>query len=76
VFDLTRHTGPTARHLSLGHGAHFCLGSSLARMEATIALERLFARFPNLDVAVTDAQLPRHASFVGNSVQQLPVTLR
>ncbi|MFE3251492.1 cytochrome P450 [Streptomyces sp. NPDC059209] len=75
VFDLTRHTGPATRHLSLGHGAHFCLGSSLARMEATIALERLFTRFPDLDVAVTEAELPRHASFVGNSVQQLPVAL-
>lgn len=76
VFDLTRYAGSTTRHLSLGHGAHFCLGSSLARMEATIALERLFTRFPNLDVAVAEAELPRHASFVGNSVQQLPVTLR
>lgn len=76
VFDLTRYAGSTTRHLSLGHGAHFCLGSSLARMEATIALERLFTRFPNLDVAVTEGELPRHASFVGNSVQQLPVTLR
>lgn len=76
VFDLTRYaTGSTTRHLSLGHGAHFCLGSSLARMEATIALERLFTRFPDLDVAVTEAELPRHASFVGNSVQQLPVSL-
>lgn len=76
VFDLTRYaTGSTTRHLSLGHGAHFCLGSSLARLEATIALERLFTRFPELDVAVTEAELPRHASFVGNSVDQLPVTL-
>lgn len=77
VFDLTKYAeGPTARHLSLGHGAHFCLGSSLARMEATIALERLFTRFPDLDVAVTEGELPRHASFVGNSVQRLPVLLR
>ncbi|MFD3481911.1 cytochrome P450 [Streptomyces sp. NPDC058665] len=76
VFDVTRYaTGSTTRHLSLGHGAHFCLGSSLARMEATIALERLFTRFPDLDVAVTEAELPRHASFVGNSVQRLPVSL-
>lgn len=75
VFDLTRYAGTTTRHLSLGHGAHFCLGSSLARMEATIALERLFTRFPDLDVAVAEAELPRHASFVGNSVRQLPVVL-
>ncbi|MEN8655851.1 cytochrome P450 [Streptomyces sp. 21So2-11] len=73
-FDVTR----TARNLSLGHGPHYCLGAPLARMEATIALERLFTRFPDLDLAVpeTEAALPRHASFVGNSVRRLPVRLR
>jgi cytochrome P450 len=70
-FDITRES--TARHLSLGHGAHFCMGAPLARMEATIALERLFTRFPDLDLAVPEPELPRHASFVGNSVQKLPV---
>ncbi|MFD3579071.1 cytochrome P450 [Streptomyces sp. NPDC058644] len=71
-FDITRDNTAT-RHLSLGHGAHFCMGAPLARMEATIALEQLFSRFPDLDLAVPEAALPRHASFVGNSVQKLPV---
>ncbi|RII13080.1 Cytochrome P450 107B1 [Streptomyces sp. YIM 130001] len=69
-FDITR---GTTRHLSLGHGAHFCMGAPLARMEATIALEQLFGRFPDLDLAVPEPELPRHASFVGNSVNRLPV---
>ncbi|WP_351224649.1 cytochrome P450 [Streptomyces sp. NPDC002133] len=73
-FDLTR--GTASRHLSLGHGPHYCLGAPLARMEATIALERLFTRFPELDLAVPEAELPRHASFVGNSVEKLPVRPR
>ncbi|WP_327328351.1 cytochrome P450 [Streptomyces sp. NBC_01210] len=73
-FDITRTGG--ARHLSLGHGPHYCLGSPLARMEATIALERLFTRFPELDLAVPEAELPRHTSFVGNSVHTLPVRPR
>ncbi|MFE4690314.1 cytochrome P450 [Streptomyces sp. NPDC056749] len=72
-FDITR-TGET-RHLSLGHGAHYCLGAPLARMESTAALRKLFTRFPDLDLAVPDPQLPRHASFVGNSVRTLPVRL-
>ncbi|MFI7320782.1 cytochrome P450 [Streptomyces venezuelae] len=72
-FSLTRTT--TARHLSLGHGAHYCLGAPLARLEATVALEQLFTRFPRLDLAVPDTELPRHASFVGNSVRRLPVRL-
>ncbi|WP_367038753.1 cytochrome P450 [Streptomyces sp. Je 1-332] len=71
-FDITR-DNTTTRHLSLGHGAHFCMGAPLARMEATIALEQLFTRFPDLDLAVPEPELPRHASFVGNSVQKLPV---
>ncbi|MFE4754147.1 cytochrome P450 [Streptomyces mirabilis] len=75
-FDVTRPgRSGAARHLSLGHGAHYCLGAPLARMEATIALERLFTRFPDLDLAVTEAELSRHSSFVGNSVRELPVRL-
>ncbi|AWK12447.1 cytochrome P450 [Streptomyces spongiicola] len=70
-FDITRASG--ARHLSLGHGAHYCLGAPLARMEGAIALERLFTRFPGLELTVPDQELPRHASFVGNSVRELPV---
>lgn len=69
-FDVTREK---TRNLSLGHGPHYCLGAPLARMEATIALERLFTRFPDLDLAQAEEDLPRHGSFVGNSVHILPV---
>lgn len=76
-FDVTRPGRPGAvRSLSLGHGAHYCLGAPLARLEAGIALERLFTRFPDLDLAVPEAGLSRHSSFVGNSVRTLPVRLR
>lgn len=72
-FDLTRQG---VRHLSFGHGPHFCLGAPLARMEATIALEALFRRFPRLRLAVPVAELPPHPSFVGNGARTLPVRLR
>jgi cytochrome P450 len=36
------------QHLSFGGGPHHCLGASLARLEASIALARLTARFPGL----------------------------
>ncbi|MER5934883.1 cytochrome P450 [Streptomyces sp. NPDC002054] len=73
-FDLTRPT--TARNLSFGHGAHYCLGAPLARLEATIALEHLFARFPDLTLATPEPTLPHQPSFIGNSVESLPVRLR
>ncbi|TRW79619.1 cytochrome P450 [Mycolicibacterium sp. 018/SC-01/001] len=46
-FDVER-TG--IRHVSFGHGSHFCLGAALARLEARIALEETLARFPTWDV--------------------------
>ncbi|MFE3830069.1 cytochrome P450 [Streptomyces sp. NPDC059092] len=72
-FDVTRRA--TTRHLSLGHGAHYCLGASLARMETTIALRQLFTRFPDLRITVPETDLARQHSFVGNSVRELPVVL-
>jgi cytochrome P450 len=32
------------QHMAFGHGAHFCMGSPLARMEARIGLEEMLAR--------------------------------
>ncbi|WP_101947832.1 cytochrome P450 [Mycobacterium sp. 3519A] len=47
MFDVNR-TG--IRHISFGHGSHFCLGAALARLEARVALEETLARFPEWDV--------------------------
>jgi cytochrome P450 len=45
-FDIHR---PNAlEHLSLGHGAHYCLGAPLARLETRVVLEELSARLPSL----------------------------
>lgn len=35
------------RHLAFGRGTHFCLGAPLVRLEASLALTAVTARFPN-----------------------------
>jgi len=38
-------------HLGFGFGPHTCLGMQLARLEARVALERLFTRYPEATFA-------------------------
>lgn len=45
--DELRITRNPNRHVTLGHGVHYCLGASLARMELRIAVSKFLARFPN-----------------------------
>lgn len=47
VFDIHRRAD---RHLSLGHGAHFCMGAALARLEARVAFEELLACMPEFEI--------------------------
>jgi cytochrome P450 len=54
TFDIYRENA--AKHISFGHGIHFCLGSRLARLEGQIALEALVERIPSLRL-VPDQEL-------------------
>lgn len=51
TFDVSRHPNP---HLAFGFGTHFCLGGPLARMQARMAIEELFARFPHMRLATNE----------------------
>jgi cytochrome P450 len=72
-FDVTRAT--RGEHLSFGHGVHYCLGAQLARLEASIALSALFARFPGLRPAVPLGELRPLESFISNGHQEVPALL-
>lgn len=55
VFDepeLLRLDRPNAnRHLGFAAGVHYCLGASLAKLEASVAITSLIRRFPALELA-------------------------
>jgi len=42
--DLTR--GGAGQHVSFGSGSHYCLGASLAKLEAEVAIGQFITRFP------------------------------
>jgi cytochrome P450 len=68
--DITR---PNVRPLSFGGGIHFCLGAQLARIEAEVALNTLFARLPGLRLEAPDAPEWRD-TFVLRGLKSLPAT--
>jgi len=53
-FNIHRTARP---HLTFSVGAHFCLGSALARLEGRVALEEILKRFPKWEPDMANAKL-------------------
>ena len=66
-FDISRTPN---RHLTLGHGPHFCLGGPLARVELRVMLEELRGQVGELEPA---GPVERMASSFLTGVSRLPV---
>jgi len=47
VIDIDR---PTPSHMTFGYGVHRCVGNEVARLQLSVIIERLLARFPNFKV--------------------------
>ena len=71
-FDVLR---ADKRHVAFGHGVHRCVGPALTRMEVRIAVEALFARFPDLRLAVEPDELAGQGTFIMNGRRTLPIHL-
>ena len=71
-FDIQRSPN---RHLTFGSGIHVCLGLKLAKLETAVALERLFVRFPKLQLAVKPNELNWRARIGLRCLGELPVKL-
>jgi len=48
--ELDIRRGDAGQHVSFGSGIHYCLGASLAKLEAQAAIGRFIRRFPNAQV--------------------------
>ena len=71
ALDITRTNN---KHLAFGHGSHFCLGASLARLEGQIAISTLVQRLPNLRLNIAPEQIRWRGTFVLRGLEALPVS--
>lgn len=68
--DVTR---DARRHLAFGHGAHQCLGHTLARVELQVILETVLRRLPGLRLAVPEDRLVFQRDTIVYGLRELPV---
>jgi P450-derived glycosyltransferase activator len=69
-FDITREIG--ADTLAFSAGIHYCMGASLAKLEAEVAFEALVTRIPRLRQA---GPIRRSGSFIIRGMREFPVTV-
>ena len=68
-FDLNRTSG---KILSFGYGPHYCIGATLAKQEAQIALEVILEEFPHAALNASFKRIYKHSSHV-RGLQSMPI---
>src|SRR5260370_29933381 len=81
TFELMRFAKTAPNHVAFGfRGTHLCLGAPLARLEATLMMQRLIARVEQISLVPGAPLKPLHSTLgivpVINGVQSLPVTFK
>jgi cytochrome P450 len=69
-FDIARKPNP---HIGFGHGARFCIGATLARIELRAVFGALFERFRTLELAVPLDELKLRNDLLTGGLAELPV---
>lgn len=70
-FDISRVAATS--HLSFGHGARYCIGAPLARMELQVAFAQLVRAFPNMRLAVEVGDLAVRRDTLTGGITSVPV---
>jgi cytochrome P450 len=71
AFDAGRRA---AGHVAFGHGARYCIGAPLARIELQTVFSQLVSRFPGMRLAVDLAELTFDTGTLTGGLRRLPVT--
>lgn len=68
--DITRRA---ASHLAFGHGARYCIGAPLARIELQTVFSQLVSRMPDLRLAASVQELRMRNDVLTGGLTELPV---
>ncbi len=68
--DINR---PAPKHLAFGHGARYCIGAPLARIELNAVFRQLAYRFPTMRLAVNVEELTLRSGRLFGGLPELPV---
>ncbi len=71
LFNIKR---PKIRHFAFGAGSHMCLGQMLARIETTLAIQKISLLLPKLELISTIPQWRQNTFF--RQLNSLPVTFK
>ena len=69
--DITR---KAANHVGFGHGARYCLGAPLARIELKTVFTQLIPRFPDMHLSIDPAEVKLRSDVLAGGLAELPVS--
>ena len=72
VFNIEREA---SKHLAFSQGHHFCLGATLARLEARFAISALLSAWSHVELAVPPSELRLQRMPLWHRLRELPVRL-